>query len=140
MEYIDYVRNGDIIIAIIIRSEFFQQGIHFFTPHEFSQQLAYMNRDKGYVIPPHVHNPVHRDVFMTLEALYIKSGTTKVDFYTPEKAFLESRVLVGGDFILLASGGHGFTMIEPTEIIEIKQGPYAGDQDKTRFDPHVKPE
>jgi hypothetical protein len=24
-------------------------------------------------------------------------------------------------------------MLEPTEIIEVKQGPYAGDADKTRF-------
>jgi len=37
--------------------------------------------------------------------------------------------------ILLAYGGHGFEMLESTEIIEVKQGPYAGDHDKTRFDP-----
>jgi len=37
--------------------------------------------------------------------------------------------------ILLAFGGHGFEMLEATEIIEVKQGPYAGEQDKTRFDP-----
>jgi hypothetical protein len=37
--------------------------------------------------------------------------------------------------ILLAHGGHGFEMIEETEIIEVKQGPYAGDMDKVRFEP-----
>ena len=37
--------------------------------------------------------------------------------------------------ILLAAGGHGFEMLEPTEIIEVKQGPYCGDRDKTRFEP-----
>jgi hypothetical protein len=48
--------------------------------------------------------------------------------------YLESRILSAGDVILLAFGGHGFEMLEPTEIIEVKQGPYAGDQDKTRFE------
>jgi hypothetical protein len=36
--------------------------------------------------------------------------------------------------ILLSYGGHGFEMLERTEMIEVKQGPYAGDQDKTRFE------
>jgi hypothetical protein len=34
---------------------------------------------------------------------------------------------------LLAHGGHGFTMLEESEIVEVKQGPYSGDVDKTRF-------
>ena len=49
------------------------------------------------------------------------------------KEDLESRVLNSGDIILLASGGHGFEMLENTEIIEVKQGPFAGEVDKTRF-------
>jgi hypothetical protein len=43
--------------------------------------------------------------------------------------------LHAGDVILLAYGGHGFEMLEATEMIEVKQGPYAGDADKTRFAP-----
>ena len=35
--------------------------------------------------------------------------------------------------ILLAYGGHGLTMLEESELIEVKQGPYAGEADKTRF-------
>ena len=38
-----------------------------------------------------------------------------------------------GDVVLLAHGGHGFSMLEPSEMIEVKQGPYAGEQDKERF-------
>jgi len=61
-----------------------------------------------------------------------------VDFYDNEKNYLESRILVSGDVILLAFGGHGFEMMEDSEIIEVKQGPYAGEADKTRFDPVSK--
>lgn len=121
------------LIAFIIRANYHSDGIEFFTSDNFSQQLAYMNRPAGYTIPPHVHNPVHRDVFYTLEVLFIKCGKVRVDFYTQDRTYLESRILVGGDVLFLASGGHGFEMLEPTEMIEVKQGPYAGEQDKTRF-------
>ena len=42
--------------------------------------------------------------------------------------------LESGDVILLASGGHGFVCLEETEMYEVKQGPYAGEMDKTRFE------
>jgi len=131
------VEHDSLVIAIIVRSDFHGEGIEFFTPRDFSQQLAYMNRPAGHRIQPHVHNKVHRDVFLTQEVLFIKSGRVKVDFYDDERTYLEDRVLEAGDVILLAWGGHGFTMLEPTEMIEVKQGPYMGDQDKTRFDPET---
>ena len=130
----EVIKKDDRILAIIIRSNFQQDGIAFFTPGEFSQQLGYMKRAEGYVIPPHVHNPVIREVTHTNEVLLIKTGRVRVDFYTEEKSYLESRILYSGDVILLAFGGHGFEMLEQSEIIEVKQGPYSGDLDKTRFE------
>lgn len=132
IEQIDF--NGK-LLSIIIRKEFKKDGIDFFTPNDFSQQLGYMNRPKGYVIPPHVHNPVSREVQYTKEVLYIKSGKVRVDFYDEEQNYLQSTILNAGDVVLLAYGGHGFEMIETSEIIEVKQGPYAGELDKTRFEP-----
>ncbi len=132
---VEYVRNLDQTIAVILRADHRGEGIEFFTPDVFSQQLAYMNRPKGYVIPPHVHNPVQRDVLWTQEVLFIRSGRVRVDFFTDGRHYIESRIVAAGDVILLAAGGHGFEMLEPSEMIEVKQGPYCGDQDKTRFDP-----
>ena len=40
-----------------------------------------------------------------------------------------------GDVILLVSGVHGFEVLEELEMIEVKQGPYAGEGDKTRITP-----
>ena len=127
--------NGSIELALIIRRSFHKEGIEFFTPSHYSQQIGYMNRPAGYVIAPHVHNPVKREVHYTNEVLFIKSGRVRVDFYSEEQVFLESVILETGDVILLAHGGHGFEMLERAEMIEVKQGPYAGDHDKTRFDP-----
>lgn len=122
-------------LAIIIRSKFSREGIEFFTTDDFSQQLAYMNRPVDYVIQPHVHNPVRREVQYTKEVLFIKSGKVRVDFYSDKQEYIESTILDAGDVILLAFGGHGFQIIEAAEIIEVKQGPYAGENDKTRFQP-----
>lgn len=122
-------------LALIIRRSFRKDGIEFFTPGTYSQQIGYMNRPAGYVIVPHVHNPVPREVQYTKEVLFIRSGRLRVDFYSEAQAYLESTVLEAGDVILLAYGGHGFEMLEPTEIIEVKQGPFPGDRDKTRFEP-----
>ena len=132
---IERIVNEDMELALIIRHSFHKDGIDFFTPSTYSQQIGYMNRPAGYVIPPHVHNPVVREVQYTKEVLFIKSGRLRVDFYSETQVYLESTILETGDVILLAYGGHGFEMLEPTEIIEVKQGPYEGNQDKTRFEP-----
>ncbi len=130
LEYIEY---GDITLAVIVRANYHSDGIEFFTPDDYSQQLGYMNRPQGYVIPPHVHNPVTREVKFTKEVLVIRTGKVRVDFYDDDQNYLESRILNQGDIVLLAHGGHGFEMLEASEIVEVKQGPYAGDNDKTRF-------
>jgi len=131
---IERLDHEDKLLAIIIRSDFSKEGIEFFTPGDFSQQLAYMNRPAGYVITPHIHNKVQREVFYTQEVLFIKRGKVKIDFFDDSRKLIDTKILVTGDVILLASGGHGFEMLEQTEMIEVKQGPFAGEQDKVRFD------
>jgi len=123
------------ILALIIRSNFEKNGIEFFTPSNFSQQLGYMKRPKGYVVTPHIHKPVSREIFYTKEVLFIKRGKLRFDFYDKEQKYLESKILEKGDIILLAFGGHGIEVLEEAEIIEVKQGPYTGEMDKGRFEP-----
>jgi hypothetical protein len=130
---IETLKIGDQLLAVIMSGKFSEPGIHFFTPNDLSQQLAYMRHPIGKVIDPHVHNPVNREVQFTQEVLFIKRGRLRVDFYDNSQKYLESRVLEGGDVILLATGGHGFEVLDEVEMVEVKQGPYAGDQDKTRF-------
>ena len=130
---IERITHQDQELALIIRHTYRKDGIEFFTPGTYSQQIGYMNRPAGYVIDPHVHNPVPREVQYTKEVLFIRSGKLRVDFYSDAQEYLESAILEAGDVVLLALGGHGFEMLEPTEMIEVKQGPYAGDADKTRF-------
>lgn len=128
------MHNGQ-LMAIIIRKDFDGDGLTFFTPDEFSQQLAYMNHPAGHEIMPHEHNIIKREVYNTQEVLFIRKGKVKVNFYDEGRREVGSRTVETGDVIMLIRGGHGFEMLEPTQMFEVKQGPYAGGDDKKKFTP-----
>lgn len=135
---IEEIKHDNQLLAIIISSKYSESGIHFFTPDDFSQPLAFMKHPVGKIIQPHVHNPVQREVHFTKETLFIRKGKVRVDFYTDQKDYIRSYILETGDVILLSEGGHGFEILEETEMIEVKQGPYSGEKDKTRFESREK--
>lgn len=122
------------ILAIIIKNDYQKDGVEFFTPNDFSQQLGYMSHKKGSKIDAHTHNAIKREVQYTKEVLVIRKGKLRVDFYEDNQTYIESHIIESGDIILLAYGGHGFNVIEDCEIIEIKQGPFLGKEDKVCFE------
>jgi hypothetical protein len=122
------------LLAVIIRADFQADGIVFVTPNELPQQLGYMKRPAGYEIDPHVHVLKRYDVQYSSETLFIRKGKVRIDFYSEDKQYLSSEILTAGDVVLLSRGGHGFEMLEESEIIEVKQGPYESDNDKIRFE------
>lgn len=101
------ISHKDQLLAIIIPSNYREDGIHFFTNDNDSQQLGYMNRPAGYMIEPHRHNIVTRNVHLTQEVLFVRSGRVRVDFYDCDQHYIHSTVLEAGDVILLADGGMG---------------------------------
>ena len=128
------------LCAIIVQANYDEPGIQFFTSNELSLQLASMSYTTGKVIPAHTHNLVTRhtpvtrsEVSYAQEALFIRKGRVRVDFYSQQQEYRTSRVLGTGDVILLISGGHGLKVLEDLNMVEVKQGPYVGD-DKMRFE------
>jgi mannose-6-phosphate isomerase-like protein (cupin superfamily) len=130
---VEQIIDRNQLLALIVSQKFDQPGTHFFTASELSQQLAYMRHPAGKVIKPHIHKPVLREVHYTQEVLFIRRGKLRVDLYDNQQQYIASRILESGDVILLATGGHGFEVIEEVEMIEVKQGPYVGDRDKASF-------
>ena len=128
------MHNGQ-LLAIIIRRDFNCEGLSFFTPNEFSQQLAFMNHPAGHNIQPHVHKMVMREVYNTQEVLFVRKGKVRVTFYDEGQREVGTRTVEAGDVLMLVRGGHGFEMLEQAEIFEVKQGPYAGAEDKEKFAP-----
>lgn len=135
MKALEKIFNGDQFLGLIIRKDYHETGIQFLTDDQSPQQLGYMSRAKNYIIAPHVHNIVSRTVELTQEVLIIQKGKVRVDYYDNNKNYLESRIAYEGDILFLGYGGHGFKMLEDSEIVEVKQGPYCGTNDKVRFEP-----
>jgi len=133
---IEKIIHNDSIIAIIIYNNYQtkENTIEFFTPQDYLLQLGYMNRPVGYKVIPHIHNPVRRETYGTQEVLCIKKGKILIEFYSYERLYLESRELSSGDIVLLCGAGHGITMLEPTIMIEVKNGPFIEGADKGRFE------
>ncbi len=132
---IQYIKDGDVLLAIIVKSNYKQkEGIEFFTSQESTQQIGCVAHKKGTTVDAHIHNKVRREVFYTHETLIIKSGKVRADFYDNDKKYVSSTEIESGDVILFLDGGHGFKYLEDTQMIEIKQGPYLQINDKVRFD------
>ena len=125
--------SGPTLIAIIIRNEFEENGVSFFSPHEFSQQLGILIHPAGVEVRPHIHKMISRDVRVTQEVLHLIRGKVEIVLYDENQQPVRTCILNPGDTILLAFGGHGLKVLEPAKIIEIKQGPYAGMDDKEYF-------
>ena len=128
------IRHHAELLGMIIPVSFNEPGVHFLTPNELSIQVGVMKHPAQKKIKPHIHNPVPRSIEYTQEVLLIRRGRLRVDFYTVQQEYLESHVVGAGDVLVLATGGHGFEALDDLEMIEVKNGPYAGEADKTRFD------
>ena len=120
-------------IAFIIRAEKSAEETTFLTPDDFKQQLGFIVYPKGGKITRHLHKPVQRNLIGMSEVLLVRKGAVEVDFYTGRKEYICTRQLRCGDLILLVAGGHGFRCLEDTELLEIKQGPYVGPDEKEKF-------
>tara|TARA_B100000315_G_scaffold10822_1_gene10550 strand:+ start:593 stop:1027 length:435 start_codon:yes stop_codon:yes gene_type:complete len=133
MEQIEYIENNGEILCIIIRASYVHEGINFLTPNHFSQQLGYMQRPKNYKVKAHYHKLISRNITKTQEVLFIKFGKIRIDLYTMNRDYIESKILNSGDVALIANCGHGLLFLEKSEIIEVKQGPYIETEDKKNF-------
>lgn len=130
---IETIKNKNNILAIIIHKDYKKEGIEFFTPVDLPQQVGFISHKKGKIIEAHTHKIIKREIYLTQEVLIIRKGKIKVDFYDSNKKYCDFRVLQGGDVIAITGGGHGYEVLKDVEMVEIKQGPYLGKDDKVRF-------
>ena len=120
-------------LAYIIRAELLPEKTTFLTPPEFKQQVGYIVYRSGEEIARHVHRSLERHLVGTSEVLIVKKGKCLIDIYNDNRELVATRELNTGDIILMVGGGHGFRILEDTVLLEIKQGPYTGLEEKERF-------
>jgi uncharacterized protein with PhoU and TrkA domain len=133
MEHVELIAAGGNPLAYIIRSEIRTEKTTFFTPPDLKQQVGFVVYPAGGVIKRHVHRPLERHIIGTSEVIIVRRGRCEIDIYDNERNLVATRELRPGDIMLMVSGGHGFRMLQDTVLLEVKQGPYTGVDEKEHF-------
>jgi len=132
-QLIEWVPNKMEPLALILRAAYEPGRTTFLTPDDYKQQVGFIVYPKGGVIQSHVHRSVERHLVGTSEVLIVRSGRCEMDIFNDARELVATRVLEVGDLMLMVGGGHGFRMLEDTVLLEVKQGPYGGIDEKERF-------
>jgi hypothetical protein len=134
MDGIEWIRDGDQILSVVIRRSTSPQETTFITPNEFIQQAGFVVYAAGGKIASHTHKPLKRAIAGTPETLFVRKGKLIARFYNDAHELKGETVVEAGDVLMLVQGGHGFTILEDAILLEIKQGPYTGLVEKERFE------
>ncbi len=130
---VEYICSGETCLAYVIRASFLPEKTTFLTPPEYKQQVGYVVYPAGGQIPRHLHRPLERRLVGTSEVITVRRGRCEIDIYNNCRELIATRELEIGDVVLIVDGGHGLRMIEDTVLLEVKQGPYTGLDEKERF-------
>jgi hypothetical protein len=133
LEFIEKITWEGQPLAYIIRAEIQPTKTQFITPPEFKQQVGFIVYPKGGMIARHKHRPLQRNLVGTSEVLVVRQGLCEIDIYNDDYELVKTCELRTGDIMLMVSGGHGFRILEDTVFLEVKQGPFAGDDEKEHF-------
>jgi hypothetical protein len=130
---VEIISWDDKPLTYIVHGDALPEETTFITPCEFKQQVGFVVYGKGGEIARHVHRPLQRHLVGTSEVLVVRAGSCLLDVYNDDHKLVATRQLSPGDVMLMVGGGHGFRMLEDTVLLEIKQGPYTGIEEKERF-------
>ena len=120
-------------LAYIVRANMMPNTTTFVTPDTTNMQLGFVVYPSGGTIARHVHLPLERRITGTNEVLIVRQGRCEINIYGEARDLVATRELRTGDVMLMVAGGHGFRMLENTVLLEVKQGPYTGFEEKERF-------
>jgi hypothetical protein len=126
------VSNGN-SLAYIIRAAMEPAKTTFLTPPDLKQQVGFVVYPAGGEVKRHVHRALERHIVGTSEVIIVRKGCCELDVYNDQRQLIASRELYPGDIMLMTGGGHGFRMHEDTVLLEVKQGPYTGIDEKEHF-------
>ena len=132
-DLVEKIMWGDVPLAYIIRGDLMPSRTTFLTPPQFKQQVGFVVYPAGGEIQRHVHRPLSRHLIGTSEVLIVRRGRCEIDIYNDDRELVATRELREGDVMLMVGGGHGFHMLDDTVFLEVKQGPYTGEDEKERF-------
>lgn len=133
MDEVEVISANGQVLCYVIPKSIHPQKTTFITPPEGKQQVGFIVYPKDGVIARHIHRPLERHIIGMAEVLVVRSGHCQIEVFDESLRLVTTRDLYEGDVVLMVGGGHGFQIKEDTVLLEIKQGPYLGEDDKQLF-------
>ena len=133
MDHFEVISWNEQPLAYLIRADMCPEETTFLTPNNLNFQVGFVVYPAGGEVKRHVHKKIERNITGTAELIMIKAGSCEIDIYNDDRELVATRSLSFGDIVLTVNGGHGFRMQEDTTLVEVKQGPYSGVDEKDRF-------
>lgn len=130
---LEIVSEDGVELCYIVRAAYEPNETTFVTRPEYKQQVGFIRYGAGSEIPRHLHVPLERQIVGTSEVVLVRRGSCRLDIYSEDRELVATRELARGDLVLMVAGGHGFAVHEDTVLLEVKQGPYIGLEEKERF-------
>jgi len=96
----------------------------FYTERYEGIQVGHIVKKAGERVAPHRHK------YVQFEFITVVKGATTVSFYNAAGLLEDAVYLVEGDSILIRDVIHGLIFTENTVLLEVKQGPFLGADEK----------
>jgi len=133
MDNVERIEHNGKVVAIIVRKEFNQEGLTFVTDDEYGLQVGVHVQKKGFMAKPHIHIPFKELKNLEVqEMFYVESGKIRIELFDDNDQKINEIEGNAGDIVILISG-HSLLCLEDSKLIEIKQGPYRGREEKRYF-------
>lgn len=130
---VEVVSAGGRPLSYIVRQQNAPESTTFVTPDDAIQQVGFVVHGAGGEVKRHYHVPIERTIDFTPEVLVVRSGRCEMDVFDDDQNLVATHELAEGDVMVMVGGGHGFRFIEDTVLLEVKQGPYFGTDEKKYF-------
>lgn len=127
-KFVKHINHLGQDVALIVRAGYPIDNLEFFTNDQDPLQVGIHNKPAGVSLAPHIHLSNTKVISEIQEVLYLIEGKVKVTYYTIDGDVIDSAILEKGDALIHFRMGHGFEILEPARIFEVKQGPYPGTQ------------
>ena len=126
--------NGK-LFARYVSGDSWAPNLSFFSADDDFVQVGTWVYEKGKQLAAHRHNVYPRTGERTQEVIFVRKGGLTARIYDEEGSLVETVSMRAGDLLILLAGGHGYEIDEDdTQVLEVKNGPYAGaEADRVRF-------
>lgn len=129
MEKIESKLEPGRLLHFIHRSSQFGPRVDLIPSSEILQ-LSSQRVEAGRKFPAHIHIPKKIDLHSIIaqESWVVLRGEVEVTYFDLDGTELAKSTIFAGDTSVTLAGGHGYLILEDSEILEFKTGPYLGQE------------